>query len=295
MKSPILQLLLLPFLLSPIVTGTLLVDYRGGDAPSVLGNAELEGQDLGCKIINGDAGNAAYIRAELDAATGKPSLHFHRDPHFRRAEVKALPGGTYPQAVENRTYYIGYHFRVATEVDSLVIFQWKKWDKVAEPAQNIPLYVYFESANLTIQYTIPGGTGSNRSVVWTGPLSVGPTAAYEHHLAFAINTANGGTGWLEFYLDGEKQTFDPAWGGKKRLENVYLLTGPTSPKFGIYRGEAAATEGQGDVFCPGNYSYSGEVAPVGTERVFDSWVYGVQVSDGCLRDVAEAGGLHGRF
>lgn len=278
---------LLLFLLSTTASARLLVDYRGGDAPSVLGNTELEGQDLGCKITNGQAGNAAFIKAEVDKTTGKPSLHFKRDPHFRRAEVKALPGDG--QLVAGKTYYIGYNFRVSTWKKDLVIFQWKKWDKLAEPQQNIPLYVFYnQNGDLVIEYTIPGGNGSNRSIVWTGPL---PASGLNHKLAFVINTKNDGTGWLEFYLNGAKQTFNSQWGGKQRLENVYLFTGPTSPKFGIYRGEAPAEPGQGDLYCPANRIYTGPQAPSGTDRIFNSWIYRVQISDSSLAEVAEAGGV----
>jgi hypothetical protein len=118
--SPSLLVLLSSFLLS---SATLLVDYHGGDAASVLGNVELEGQELGCKIINGQAGNACFIKPEVDSATGKPSLHFKRDPHFRRAEVKALYTSA-NKAVVDKTYYIGYNFRLSKAYESLVIFQW---------------------------------------------------------------------------------------------------------------------------------------------------------------------------
>lgn len=166
----------------------------------------------------------------------------------------------------------------------------KKWDKTAEPQQNIPLYVHFNAnLDLVIEYTIPGGSGSNREIVWTGPLSVG--ASTNHHLAFVINTKNDGTGWLEFYLEGVKQKFNSAWGGTTRLSNVYLLTGDTSPKFGIYRGEAAAGSSDGDKYCPSNGVYTGEVAPSGTDRIYNSWVYRVQISDSSIDDIKEAGGL----
>lgn len=106
-----------------LATSTLIVDYHGGDAPSVLGNVELEGQELGCKINNGQAGNAVFIKNEVDATTGMNSLHYKRDPHFRRAEVKALATSS-NKAKVNKTYYIGYNFRLSQAHDGLVIFQW---------------------------------------------------------------------------------------------------------------------------------------------------------------------------
>lgn len=98
----------------------LLVDYRGGDPANKLGNAELEGNALGCKIQNGKAGNAAFIRPEKNPQTGREALHLHRDPYFRRAEVKALDG----QIKAGKTYYIGYEFGLRSKGESLVIFQW---------------------------------------------------------------------------------------------------------------------------------------------------------------------------
>lgn len=71
-----------------LAAAKLIIDFKGGDHPSTLGNIELEGQDLGCKLTS--AGNAAFIRTEKDPATGTDALHYHRDPHFRRAEVKTM-------------------------------------------------------------------------------------------------------------------------------------------------------------------------------------------------------------
>lgn len=98
----------------------LLVDYRGGQPATQLGNVELEGNALGCRIQNGKAGNAAFIRPEKDPKTGRDSLHLHRDPNFRRAEVKVLGG----KIQSGKTYYIGYEFRLRAKGNSLVVFQW---------------------------------------------------------------------------------------------------------------------------------------------------------------------------
>lgn len=106
-----------------LASAKLIVDFEGGVDPITdLGNAELEGQDLGCKITNGQAGDAAYIRNGVDKATGQKALRFHRDPHFRRAEVKGMVGDK--KAKEGKTYYIGYHFRLDKAKSGLDIFQW---------------------------------------------------------------------------------------------------------------------------------------------------------------------------
>lgn len=161
----------------------------------------------------------------------------------------------------------------------------KKWDKEAAPKQNIPLYVHYNSnKQLVIEYTIPGTDGSNRIVIWTGPLSFGTGTS--NKLGFIINTGNG-NGWLEFYVNGVRQTFNSAGGGGTRMENIATLTGDTSPKFGIYRGEAS---GGGSEFCPSNGVFSGSQAPAGSDRIFNSWIYRVQISDASKAEAAEAAG-----
>jgi len=265
-----------------LASARLLVDYTGGsnfDSRS-FGNKELEGNALGCKISQ--AGDAAFIRSGTDPSNKRPALHFHRDPHFRRAEVKALGQGTGKEVVKDRTYYIGYNFRLDRKANGLVIFQWKKWDKNAAPKQNIPLYVHFDGkGDLVIEYTTPGGNGSNRRIVWRGPISVGNGA--EHRLAFVINTAQGGKGWLEFYVDGQKQRFD----GKERLTNVELFTGGTSPKFGIYRAESA---GGGAAFCPKNNIFNGKAVGGSGNNIYNNYVYRVQISDSSLAEISAAAG-----
>lgn len=116
--SSTLFTLLFSQLLLTTTHASLLIDYRGGQPAAALGNAELEGNALGCKIRS--AGDAAFIRPEKDPQMGRDALHFHRDSHFRRAEVKALGGQIKP----GKTYFIGYEFRLSKQKESLVVFQW---------------------------------------------------------------------------------------------------------------------------------------------------------------------------
>ncbi|EJD54660.1 hypothetical protein AURDEDRAFT_179764 [Auricularia subglabra TFB-10046 SS5] len=250
--------------------GKLLIDYHGGDAPSKLGKIELERFSLGDHVSAGRGGSDVFIKAEDDNALGLPALHYKRSAHFRRAEVRMLDH----DIKEGKTYYVGFTLRLTNSRPGLVFFQWKKADKFVSPRQNIPFHMEFVGRDeLTLGYTTPGGNGSQRKPVWRGKFSTGNSTSHIHKVAFAINTKNDGSGWLEFYLDGVKQTFD---NGQDRLKNVYLFTGRTFPKLGIYRGEAA----------------------VGNERntkdhVFNSFVYRVQISDRSLDEIAEAGGIGG--
>lgn len=164
----------------------------------------------------------------------------------------------------------------------------KKANKNAAPKQNIPIYVFFNpSGDLTIEYTIPGTDGSNREIVWTGPVDISKDSI---KLAFVINTAANGKGWLEFYEGGKKQTFNKKWGGEQRLKNVSLFTGETSPKFGIYRAER---QGGGGEFCPKDgQAFRGKQAAAGADKSYDSWIYRVQISDSSISEIAEASGIN---
>lgn len=74
----------LPLLLASVASATILLDYKGGEPASKLGNVELEGQNLGDKIKAGEGGDDVYIRPETDPESGLEALHYHREPHFRR-------------------------------------------------------------------------------------------------------------------------------------------------------------------------------------------------------------------
>ncbi|KAH7100102.1 hypothetical protein BKA62DRAFT_707609 [Auriculariales sp. MPI-PUGE-AT-0066] len=269
MRASIVLRAVIASLASSTACGKLLVDFKGGDEPSKLGAIELESFNLGDRIPAGQGGDDVFIKNEEDSDLGMPSLHYKRSAHYRRAEMRILDH----DIQEGQTYYVGFKFRLAHSRKGLAIFQWKKADKVAAPAQNIPIdLVHSGNDQLTLEYTTPGGNGSDRSPVWHGPLSSGSGKENVHSVALAINTDNSGKGWLEFYLDGKKQKFD---NGEERLKDVYLFTGRTYPKIGIYRGESA----QGDESNP-------------EDHTFNSYLYRAQISDTSLDEIAEAGGLN---
>lgn len=126
-----------------LASSKLVVDYTGGQDASVLGNVELEGLDLGCKIINGQAGNAAFIKPEDDSSNGKPSLHLKRDPRFRRAEVKALAKSD-NKVKSGKTYFIGYNFRLSALQNGMAVFQWYV---LIKPRRDMKEYVLTPPAN----------------------------------------------------------------------------------------------------------------------------------------------------
>ncbi|KAI5783649.1 hypothetical protein EDC01DRAFT_618727 [Geopyxis carbonaria] len=236
----------------------LLVDYKGGQAATVLGNPEIEGQNRGDKPTN--PGNKIYIKPGKDPLNGLQALHYHRDPHYRRTEVRALAN----KIQKNKTYYIGYHLRLTKSFNNLVIFQWKKYPATG---QNIPFHLEFEGSQLTLAYTVPNGA---RTARWTGAFKAGVA----HKIGLVVNTAANGKGFLEFYLDGKKQKFT---NGKTRLTGLTLLSdGTCSPKFGMYRAEQPASE-------KGNKA----------AHSFDSYVYRVMISDKSMAEVRAASGTSG--
>lgn len=109
---------LLPLLiLLPLSTSTLLINYSAPAPIPTLGECQLEGSFLGDDIPC--PGNSSiYIKTGTDP-DGKPALHYHRDPTFRRAEVKGA--GEY---AENKHYYVGYEFRLGNVHEHLTVFQW---------------------------------------------------------------------------------------------------------------------------------------------------------------------------
>src|SRR4030081_3716788 len=100
------------FYLTLVADAALLIDYTGGQPASVMGGAQLEGQHLGDKIPL--PGNSSIFIKPGNDSNGRPALHYHRDPHFRRTEVHGK--GSY---AANHTYFVGYNFRLPHILDPL--------------------------------------------------------------------------------------------------------------------------------------------------------------------------------
>ncbi|KAH7098959.1 hypothetical protein BKA62DRAFT_808089 [Auriculariales sp. MPI-PUGE-AT-0066] len=240
---------LLRFLIATCVTtvvhSKLLIDYKGGQDATTLGLLDMEAQELG-DHVTAMSWDTVIIQAEEDSHLGVQCLHYKRTPHYRRAEVKALQhGGLQP----NNKYYFGYSVRLSRASGGLVIFQWKKQDKDAEPQQNIPFELEFKGSvegtnTLSLEYTTPGSDGSNRTSIWSGTFSTGSSTSNVHNIGF-----------------------------KLKRSGLCLWTGETYPKWGIYRGEAAAGSSDPDSW-----------------HTFNSYVYRVQVSDSSKSEVAESAG-----
>ena len=100
-----------------LTTATLLIDYTAPAAVSLMGSCQLEGSSLG-DHIECPGNSDIYIKPGKDPK-GKAALHFHRDPDFRRAEVKGK--GNY---AGEKSYFVGYEFKLSNYHEHLALFQW---------------------------------------------------------------------------------------------------------------------------------------------------------------------------
>ncbi|KAL6717805.1 hypothetical protein ACLMJK_003890 [Lecanora helva] len=246
--------MLLPGLLlwtAHLTTASLLIDFSGSDDLKSLGTCQLEGSYLGDHI--GCPGNSSiYIKPGQDDQ-GKAALHYHRNPTFRRAEVKGK--GKYS---EGQNYFMGYQFQLANVHEALTIFQWKDGGGKSSSStyQNVPLSLTFSEKNPTrfsLSYTPPG---EKSSYLWsdTGDFVTNKI----HSIALSWDTMAGGNNNVHLWLDG-KSVFQKS--------GLHLWTGNVYPKWGIYRGE------QGEHDTPGD------------SNVFDSLVYRVQLSDESMDEI----------
>ena len=103
--------------LSHTVGATRLLDYTAPSSYDSLGQCQLEAAKLH-DSVNCPGISAVYIKPGKNPK-GRYSLHFHRDPTYRRAEVKAK--GDY---ASGKKYFVGYEFMLSGIHEHLVIFQW---------------------------------------------------------------------------------------------------------------------------------------------------------------------------
>lgn len=108
-------------------------------------------------------------------------------------------------------------------------------------------------------YTPPGGKYTG---LWSDSSNF--STSTNHNVALAWDTIAGGNSKLEMWFDGAKVL---------EKDGLTLWTGKCYTKYGIYRGEKGDHDAEGQ------------------SNVFDSFVYGVQVSDASLAEVAEYSGL----
>ena len=131
--------------------------------------------------------------------------------------------------------------------------------------QDVPFSLTFSEVlptRISINYNPPGG---KRTDLWSDSSDFSTSTT--HNVALAWDTMSGGNSKLEMWLDGTKML---------EKDGLTLWTGNCYTKYGIYRGE------------------KGDHDTKGQSNVFDSYVYGVKVSDASLAEVAEYSGLGGK-
>ena len=115
-----MRLLQLLILVVQITHAKLLIDFKGSDPISSMGQCQLEAKKLGDHLHCGQGIDPRiFIRAGSKDPSGASCVHLHRDPQFRRAEIKGK--GTYGP---NKRYFVGYHFQLSNIRQKLSIFQW---------------------------------------------------------------------------------------------------------------------------------------------------------------------------
>ncbi|PWY83378.1 hypothetical protein BO70DRAFT_361494 [Aspergillus heteromorphus CBS 117.55] len=245
-----MQLLNFLYLLASVqpILATSLINFSAaaGDNPSTLGILDLE-EARGDKISS----NIADLYAKLGTdSKGTAALHYHRKEGYIRAEYHALSN----KLEDDKTYYIGYKFSLGVIEESLMIFQFKAYEgnDATTGGANIPLSLEFKSGQLHFQYQ--ADYSAQREPQWSKTLDTDTV----YSAGIVIHT--GKPGWVEFYFDGEQQTFSTSK-STKLVANTW--DGRNEPKFGAYRGEAVE---------------------------INTYVYNVQIGTE-LSDIEEAAGL----
>ncbi|EAW13237.1 uncharacterized protein ACLA_016830 [Aspergillus clavatus NRRL 1] len=244
--SSVYLLALLPYALA-----TSIIDFSAarGDNPSVLGQMNLEAARD--DKVSGNTKDL-FIKLGTDPH-GAPALHFHRIKGDIRAEYHALSN----KVAADKTYYIGYQFRLGAIEQSLMVWQFSKEyaaNNANDGGANIPLSLEFKSGKLNFQYQ--DSYSGKRVSQWSATLKTDTV----YSIGLVINTAS--PGWVELYWDGKQQTFSS--NGKTRLP-ANTFPGRAEPKFGAYRGE---------------------------EVEIDNYVYRIQIGTS-IKDIQEAAGLGG--
>jgi hypothetical protein len=114
-----MRVLTLSFLAATLSStyAAVIIDYRGGGPASDMGKVQLEGTFKHDWITKGN--DSIFIKPGIDPHRGTPVLHYHREPVYRRAEVKGK--GAY---AANKGYDIQYNVSFARSHNRVAIFQW---------------------------------------------------------------------------------------------------------------------------------------------------------------------------
>lgn len=164
-----------------------------------------------------------------DAVRGKAWL-FHKSAGEPRCEARSIrtgPNHTPYVFEQDKTYFIGWSFKLNDTHSNHHPFQWKSYETGHQ--QNYPFLMNAKDGYLRLFYY---GTPDDISgVIWTKPIE--PFKWY--CVVLAIHTSNqSARGWAELWFEGQVQTFSNGlerffgrtWDGANRSAN--------EPKWGAY-------------------------------------------------------------
>lgn len=164
-----------------------------------------------------------------DDDRGKSWL-FHKSAGEPRCEARNIRTGanhTPYRFEKDRTYFIGWSFKLNDTQSNHHPFQWKSYE--AGHQQNYPFLMSAKDGNLRLFYY--GMPGETSGVIWTQPIE--PLKWY--CLVLAIHTSNqSSSGWTELWFEGQAQTFS---NGQKRFSGRTwdgANIGANEPKWGVY-------------------------------------------------------------
>lgn len=194
-----------------------------GDATNSIGKEKIFGNAVS------ECPAPSSITVVDDSVRGKAWL-FHKSAGEPRCEARNIRTGsnyTLYQFEKDKTYFIGWSFKLNDTQSNHHPFQWKSYEEGHQ--QNYPFLMNVKDGSLRLfYYGIPGETSG---VIWSKPIE--PFKWY--CVVLAIHTSNqSSSGWAELWFDGAAQTFSSGlerfvgrtWDGSSR--------GANEPKWGAY-------------------------------------------------------------
>ncbi len=207
--------------------------------------------DLGREIFNNlnfQSGNngsgSGSIKPAVDPYYGKIWRVF-KPKGDKRAEIRGATGFSYHEGKggtmkENEVYYIGWRWKVSmpdTKIGDWPTFQWKSYPTL-ESTQNYPMHIKYDGRDLAF-WTYDADWQKTRkgiNMIWKKPV---PRNKWFTLILVLKISRDPKVGYLEFYFDGEQQTFS---NGNTRVYHKTMDGTEVAPKWGVYGGSVSSTE-----------------------------------------------------
>lgn len=177
------------------------------------------------KIVGSNCESPGSVSAVSDEEMGFV-WRYEKSIGSNRCESHGIQIDGEPYAFQNdTTYYFGWWTRVSNDANNNALFQWKAYD---DHIQNWPVVLKLVGGDLVMLQRQPDNMVST---IWTGPFEEDTWT----HIALGLHLSDELTGgWVELYINGEKQTFnDDTTQYACRLYDG----GHVCPKWGVYGAE----------------------------------------------------------